>query len=174
MAVAGYLRAQHNVTVLERGNLDFTINDYGLSVISNAFGLLQKAGIKQENLDGVIMTHLWLRNYNNEELRTIPFDTRRGWSGASAPSVMTKRAKLQSELLRLATSSEFPGAPADVVCGAQVSRVDVLEGKVSTEDGRLFEGDLIIGADGITSGVRPLRQVRQLLPRHRERQNPEI
>jgi salicylate hydroxylase len=152
LAAAGYLRAKHNVTVLERGNLDFTINDYGLSVVSNAFNLLQRAGIKSENLDSVVMTHLWMRNYNNEELRTINFDTRRELGGA--PSVMTRRAKLQSELLRFATSPDFPGAPAEVIRGAQVTRVDALEGRVWTEDGRSFEGDFIVGADGINSTVR--------------------
>ncbi|KAE9373163.1 FAD/NAD(P)-binding domain-containing protein [Stipitochalara longipes BDJ] len=152
LTVAGYLRAWHNVTVLERGNLDFTINDYGLSVVSNAFNLLQKAGIKSENLDSVVMTHLWMRSSNNDEIRTVHFDTRKDAGGA--PSMMTRRATLQSELLRFATSSEFLGAPAEVVRGAQVTRVDALEGKVWTEDGRIFEGDLIVGADGINSTVR--------------------
>ncbi|PMD41750.1 FAD/NAD(P)-binding domain-containing protein [Hyaloscypha variabilis F] len=152
LTVAGYLRAEHNVTVLERGNLDFTINDYGLSVVSNAFNLLQKAGIKSENLDSVVMTHLWMRSSNNDEIRTVHFDTRKERGGA--PSMMTRRATLQSELLRFATSPEFPGAPAEIIQGAQVTRVDALEGKVWTEDGRSFEGDLIIGADGINSAAR--------------------
>ena len=152
LTAAGYLRAQHDVTVLERGNLDFSINDYGLSVVSNAFNLLQKAGIKSENLDSVVMTHLWMRSSSNKEIRTIHFDTRKEMGGA--PSMMTRRATLQSELLRFATSPDFPGTPAEVVRGAQVTRVDALEGKVWADDGRMFEGDLIIGADGINSTVR--------------------
>lgn len=58
LSAAGYLRAKHDVTVLERGALDFAADDYGLSVVANSFNLLQKAGIKSENLDMVIMTHV--------------------------------------------------------------------------------------------------------------------
>ncbi|XXG94859.1 hypothetical protein Hte_001118 [Hypoxylon texense] len=153
LAAAGYLRAKHHVTVLERGTLDFTMNDYGLSVVSNSFNLLQKAGIKLENLDTVVMTHLWLRGPQNEELSTKHFDTRARFGGA--PSVLVKRAKLLKELWRFATSeTDFAGEPANVVQNAKVTRVDALAGSVWTCDGRIFSGDLIIGADGINSVVR--------------------
>ncbi|KAI1107970.1 FAD/NAD(P)-binding domain-containing protein [Jackrogersella minutella] len=152
LSAAGYLRAKHDVTVLERGELDFTVNDYGLSVVSNSFNLLEKAGIKSENLDLAIMTHLWLRGPNNEEVRTTHFDTRARFGGA--PSVLVKRAKLQKELLRFATDAEFPGSPAKIFQNTKVTRVDPLAGKVWTEDGQTFEGDLIVGADGIYSVVR--------------------
>ncbi|RYP53308.1 hypothetical protein DL768_001665 [Monosporascus sp. mg162] len=152
LSAAGYLRAQHEVTVLERGTLDFTTNDYGLSVVSNAFNLLQRAGIRPENLDMVVMTHLWVRNNKGEELRTVHFDTRARFGGA--PSVLVKRAKLQQELMRFATSSEFPGSPAEIVRNAKVTQVDAQAGTATTEDGRVFQGDLIIGADGLNSAVR--------------------
>ncbi|KAI6094025.1 FAD/NAD(P)-binding domain-containing protein [Hypoxylon rubiginosum] len=154
LSAAGYLRAKHHVTVLERGTLDFTMNDYGLSIVSNAFNLLQRAGIKFENLDMVVMTHLWLRGSENEELVTKIFDTRARFGGA--PSVLVKRAKLLKELWRFATSTtDFAGEPAEVVQNAKVTRVDALAGEVWTEDGRAFSGfDLVIGADGINSVVR--------------------
>ncbi len=152
LSAAGYLRTRHDVTVLERGTLDFATNDYGLSVVSNAFTLLQKAGIKSENLDMVVMTHLWVRDNTGKELRTVNFDTRARFGGA--PSVLVKRAKLQQELLRFATGAEFPGTPAEIVQNARVTRVDPQAGTVTTDDGRVFQGDLIIGADGINSNVR--------------------
>ncbi|KAK6208079.1 hypothetical protein LQW54_007125 [Pestalotiopsis sp. IQ-011] len=153
LAAAGYLRAKHHVTVLERSRLDAaTDDDYGLSVVANAFGLLQRAGIKSENLDTVVMTHIWARNHKNEEIRTIHFDTRSRFGGA--PSILAKRAKIQAELARFATSNDFPGHPADIVQGARVKEVDADNGKVTLEDGSVFEGDLIVGADGISSIVR--------------------
>jgi salicylate hydroxylase len=155
LTVAGYLRAaHHDVTVLERGQLDFSINDYGLSVVSNAFGLLQKAGIDASRLDLCVMTHFWIRNHKNEEIQTMDFDTTTKSAGAGAPSILARRANVQSELLRFATGEGFPGRPARVVKGVKVVEVDVDIGKVVTDDGREFHGDLIIGADGINSVVR--------------------
>ncbi|ETS73940.1 hypothetical protein PFICI_13806 [Pestalotiopsis fici W106-1] len=153
LAAAGYLRANHNVTVLERGRLgSASDDDYGLSVVANAFGLLQKAGVSFENLDTVIMTHIWARNHKNEEIRTMHFDTRSRFGGA--PSILAKRVKIQSELVRFATSADFPGQPANIIQGARVASVDADNGKVILEDGSVIEGDLIVGADGISSVVR--------------------
>ncbi|KAI1470143.1 FAD/NAD(P)-binding domain-containing protein [Daldinia caldariorum] len=152
LSAAGFLRAKHQVTILERGTLDFTINDYGISIVSNSFNLLQKAGINAGNLDMVVMTHVWTRTPENEELKTTHFDTRARFGGA--PSILVKRAKLQEELMRFATSHEFDGAPAEIVQNTKVTKVNTAAGKVWTKDGRLFEGDLIIGADGIHSVVR--------------------
>ncbi|KAI8959591.1 FAD/NAD(P)-binding domain-containing protein [Daldinia sp. FL1419] len=153
LSAAQFLRGSHQVTVLERGALDFTVEDYGMSIVSNAFALLRKAGIKDSNLDMVVMTHVWTRTPDNEELKTTHFDTRSRFEGGS-PSALVKRAKLQGELMRLATDPERYGAPVEIIQNAKVTKVDIDGGKVWTEDGRLFEGDLIIGADGIHSVVR--------------------
>ena len=153
LAAAGFLRRNHKVTVLERGQSGTAPNDYGMAVVANAWGLLQAAGVKYENLDTVVMTHIWRRNSQCEEIGTIHFDTRSRYGGA--PSVMVRRNKLQAELLRFATSADFEGQPAQVVEGVKATKVDPAAGRVWTDDGHALEGDLVIGADGINSVVRP-------------------
>ncbi|KAK4636269.1 FAD-dependent monooxygenase [Fulvia fulva] len=151
LAAAAYLRKQHTVTVLEKTHLDFNNNDYGISVVCNAYGLLQKLGIDDTELDMAVMTKIWQRSASNQGLFAADFDTRKMYG---APSVLTRRSHLQRELYRLATSADLEGKPARIVEGFKVREVRYDEGVVVAEDGRSFTGDLIIGADGINSIVR--------------------
>lgn len=151
LAAAAFLRKTHKITILEKSHLDFTKNDYGISIVSNAYHLLQKAGIEDQNLDMAVMTHLWVRDFENKEIQTRDFDTRKLFG---APSVLTRRSLLQRELYRLATSAELEGEPARIVENVKVEKVDVKSGVVQTSDGRAFTGELIIGADGINSVMR--------------------
>lgn len=148
LTAAGYLRASHNVTVLEQSDLEVR-NDYGLTIVTNAFALLQKSGITLEELDGVNLTTIWSRNPENQEVVTIDFR-----QYGIAPSVVARRSKLQQALTRLATDPQGPGRPATIVPGARVVDMNADEGRVTLADGRVFQGDLIIGADGLTSKVR--------------------
>lgn len=151
LAAAASLRRNHNVTVLERNHFDFTKNDYGISVIANAYNLLQKAGIDDSKLDMAVMTRVWVRNYQNQEIFTQDFDTRKT---VGAPSVLTKRSHLHQELHRLATSPGLPGKPAQVIEGVRVVEVDTSNGTVRSTEGEAYTADFIIGADGINSVVR--------------------
>jgi salicylate hydroxylase len=152
LALAAFLRPHgHQVTILERSQLRSGEVDYGLSVVSNAFGLLQKLGVDAKRLEAITMTHFWIRDHENKELQTTDFRAK----GGSAPSVLCYRSTLQLELLRLATSKDLPGQPAEIVRGVKIRDVDVHTGDVRMYDHpRVFQGNLVMGADGINSTVR--------------------
>ncbi|KAF7985676.1 hypothetical protein HWV62_2225 [Athelia sp. TMB] len=154
LAAAGYLRVQHNVTVLERWPLDFKMNtrgDYGMSIVVNAYKLLAAQGVSDENLQAVRFTHLWNCSKDNTARRTAPFDTAERYG---APSVFTRRARLQAELYRFATDPTRAGSPARVLGGVTISTLDPDAGTLTTAAGETFSADLIVGADGLNSFVR--------------------
>ena len=64
-------------------------------------------------------------------------------------SYLVHRADLQQELLRLATSPDLPGVPANLHFGSAVKSCDVAQNILQFKDGRTHTADLIIGTDGI-------------------------
>jgi salicylate hydroxylase len=63
------------------------------------------------------------------------------------------RADIHKELKRTALSPNGLGNPTHLETGAKVSTVDAAAGTVTLDDGRVFRGDVIIGADGIRSAT---------------------
>lgn len=61
------------------------------------------------------------------------------------------RADIHTELKRTALSPGGLGKPAQLETGAKVTTVDAAAGTVTLDDGRIFRGDVIVGADGIRS-----------------------
>lgn len=102
-----------------------------------------------------------IRDQHNSSIADLLFDTRKT---VGAPSVLTKRSAIAVEISRLATEESRPGTPTRIVRGVKVVSVDIAHTTVNADDGRSFSADIIIGADGINSIVRPaIRQFKSSL-----------
>ncbi|KAI4735396.1 FAD/NAD(P)-binding domain-containing protein [Aureobasidium sp. EXF-12298] len=71
-----------------------------------------------------------------------------------ADRMVYHRQDLHSALREAALSTELPGHPASIVTAAKVVSCDCEAGQVTLEDNTTYQGDLIIGADGIHSVIR--------------------
>jgi salicylate hydroxylase len=67
------------------------------------------------------------------------------------PMYAVHRVDLHSQLRQLATQTEGPGRACDVRVLAKVVDYDAENGKVTTEDGVVLQGDLVVAADGVHS-----------------------
>lgn len=113
--------------------------------------LLLAEGINLDALESVLFTHTWMHKSDNSLIKAQLFDTTARF-GCS--SIFTRRARLHAELLRFATSPSGVGEPAIIIEEAKVIEIDPLQGIVKLEDGREFQGNVLVGADGINSAVR--------------------
>lgn len=62
---------------------------------------------------------------------------------------LVHRVDLHNKLKSEATSQSRPGVPVQLHLACMVSDVDLINASVTLEDGRIFEGDLLLGADGL-------------------------
>jgi 2-polyprenyl-6-methoxyphenol hydroxylase-like FAD-dependent oxidoreductase len=71
------------------------------------------------------------------------------------PWQLAHRVSLHSELKRLATCEEGKGKPAVLRLQSRVVDVDAKEGIVTLESGEKIQSDIVVGADGVHSRMRP-------------------
>jgi salicylate hydroxylase len=71
-----------------------------------------------------------------------------------ADRMVYHRQDLHEALREAALSAQLPGHPASIVTASKVVNCDCEAGKATLEDGTTYQGDLIIGADGIHSVIR--------------------
>jgi 2-polyprenyl-6-methoxyphenol hydroxylase-like FAD-dependent oxidoreductase len=67
---------------------------------------------------------------------------------------MMHRAHVHNALKQKALSPEGPGAPATLHVHSEILSADPTNATITTADGRVHQGDLIIGADGVHSKIR--------------------
>jgi salicylate hydroxylase len=71
-----------------------------------------------------------------------------------ADRMVYHRQDLHEALREAALSKDLPGHPASIVTAAKVVSCDCEAGVVTLEDNTTYQGDLVIGADGIHSVIR--------------------
>ena len=71
-----------------------------------------------------------------------------------SPFNLIHRADLHDALKKLAMDEDLSGPLSELILGCRIQDVDVAKATLTLEDGRRFEGDLIIGADGAHSFCR--------------------
>ncbi|KAJ7166349.1 hypothetical protein C8R43DRAFT_985591 [Mycena crocata] len=151
LAAASFLRERHEVTVLERSKLDFTRNDYAISVAPNTHRLLLEQGIEDSHLQATVLTYVWGCDADGKLVRETLAES---LARFGTTTIFTRRSRLHAELYSLATGDKRPGKPARIIEEVKITTVDVASGTITTESGETYSGDLIIGADGINSAVR--------------------
>lgn len=147
-------RAGHDVIVLEQAS---RLTEVGAAVGMgpNATAALLQLGIREQIEPRVVHPQAW---------------TRRRWEDGSLigkyvlgdavvdrfghPFWMVHRARLYTTLHEVAVDPGLVGDPARIELGARVTELDADRGTVGTADGRRFEADVIVGADGVRSRAR--------------------
>ncbi|KAJ7904828.1 hypothetical protein B0H13DRAFT_744638 [Mycena leptocephala] len=151
LAAASFLREQHDVTVLERSKLDFSSNDYAISVAPNTHRLLLDQGIEDSHLKATVLTYVWRGGADG---KIVSESLSESLARFGATTIFVRRSRLHAALRSLAAGDRRPGKPARIIEEVKITTVDVASGAITTESGDTYHGDLIIGADGINSAVR--------------------
>ncbi len=147
-------RAGHEVTVLEQASEIGRIGA-GIQTAPNASRLLTEWGVVDVLGDRAVPAEVSNRRrwQNGALLGSFPMGELLV-EHFGAGYLCSHRADLHEALVTVATGAAGPGAPARLLTGRHVSRVDAETGTVWTQDEERHDGDVVIAADGIRSVVR--------------------
>ncbi|KAL3492715.1 hypothetical protein BJX62DRAFT_235872 [Aspergillus germanicus] len=140
-------RAGHHIQVFEKSHV--TPEDTAGPVVHlgpRSNDLLRSWGIDTAVASGVLIKQIDEFDHDGNQKDTIAISPP-GW-------MYYERSRLHRALLSAATASTRPGTPVEVHLGTEVVSVDSQAARVVLSDGRVFDGDVVIGADGFYSTVR--------------------
>ncbi|SPQ25596.1 acde7633-ccef-48d4-adfa-3a9f8766258e [Thermothielavioides terrestris] len=150
-AALGLRKNGHEVTLFERSQL---ARETGAAIhlAPNCHGILRRLGVLPETFGANPVQGM--TTYDGNGNITVDVDLRQSLLIWQHPWMLAHRVRLHEELKRQATTAEGEGTPAVLKTSSCVASVDPDTATVTLEDGSSFSGDLVLGADGVSSVTR--------------------
>ncbi|KAH6844537.1 hypothetical protein B0I37DRAFT_398203 [Chaetomium sp. MPI-CAGE-AT-0009] len=150
-AALGLRQQGHEVTLFERSQL---AQETGAAIhlAPNCHSILRRFGVFPE-VFGANPVH-GVTEYDGEGNLKFDLDLRKPLSIWQHPWVLSHRVRLHEELKLKALSTDDQGTPAVLKTSSVVTAVDPNTATVTLQDGSSFSGDLVLGADGVSSITR--------------------
>ena len=146
------LRQQgHEVEILEQSRFA-TETGAAIHLAPNSNGILRRLGIFAEERGARPMQRL--TEYTAAGKQTRSMSTEESNKMWQHPWLLAHRVHLHETLRDVATSPTGKGQPAKLHTSSKVVDVDPVNATVTTEDGKKYHGDLVLGADGVHSVTR--------------------
>ncbi|KAK3897627.1 hypothetical protein C8A05DRAFT_47831 [Staphylotrichum tortipilum] len=151
-AALGLRQQGHHVTLFERSRL---ARETGAAIhlAPNCHNVLRRLGVFPETFGANPVNGI--TEYEGTALK-FDLDLRKPLSVWKNPWMLSHRVALHEDLKRQATSPDGAGVPAVLKTSSPVTAVDPDTATVTLEDGSSFSGDLVLGADGVSSVTRKI------------------
>ncbi|KAF4980023.1 hypothetical protein FZEAL_3885 [Fusarium zealandicum] len=150
-AALGLRQQGHEVILFERSQL---AKETGAAIhlAPNCHGILRRLGVFPETFGANPVKGV--TEYDATGNLKFDIDLTKALSIWQHPWMLSHRVQLHEELKRLATSTDGAGKPAVLKTSSPIVNVDPDTAEVKLEDGSAFSGDLVLGADGVSSITR--------------------
>ena len=154
LSAAIALRQQgHQVDIFEQSKLSQETGA-AIHLASNCNGLLRRMGLMAEQIGGVECTDVIEYLPHNGQMKYHIPAKKMGEKLWAHPWQLVHRAHLHTALREMALDPKGKGPTAQLHLASRVQQIDAENAAICLEDGTKFEGDLVIGADGVHSKAR--------------------
>ncbi|KAL4864247.1 hypothetical protein BDV12DRAFT_205836 [Aspergillus spectabilis] len=141
----------HDIQVFEQSQLA-TETGAAIHLAPNANGLLRRLGIFAEQFGANPMERLTEYSATGELERSLNLaEPNKKWLH---PWLLAHRVDLHNHLKKVSTNPTQTYGPISLQTASRVAKVDAETATVTLENGTQFQGDVVLGADGVHSVTR--------------------